>query len=144
MTNILTRIDEIVHGRTILAIPDEIEFLKRSDYLRLLSHSTLHRTKIRLLENLVLTWKTQIQSAIDDDRDPIDQSPRAEIDFWISRTENLQAIQRQVSSIFDERFFIMNDKSRRVFNKSICSLRYEEHDDKRPLMSKNTVPYTAI
>jgi dynein heavy chain len=37
LTNLLTIINGILRGRTILPIPHEIEFLSRSDYLRILN-----------------------------------------------------------------------------------------------------------
>lgn len=65
------------------------------------SNRTFNSGKIRLLENLVMTWKSQIQAAIDYDRDPSPRNqlyplPTVEIDFWTTRAENLRGIQRQV------------------------------------------------
>ena len=37
LTNLLTIINGILRGRTILPIPHEIQFLSRSDYLRILN-----------------------------------------------------------------------------------------------------------
>ena len=65
------------------------------------SNRTFNSGKIRLLENLVMTWKSQIQAAIDYHRDPSPRNqlhplPTVEIDFWTTRAENLRGIQRQV------------------------------------------------
>ena len=64
------------------------------------SNRTFNSGKIRLLENLVITWKKQIQAALDYERDPprtqLSALPTAEIEFWTARAENLRGIQRQV------------------------------------------------
>ncbi|UJR10317.1 hypothetical protein I4U23_014523 [Adineta vaga] len=95
LTNLLTIVNGILRGRTILSIPHEIEFLSNPDYLRKLNHG-----KIRLLENLILTWKKQIQTAINYDSDLPQNKyyplPNLEIDFWTARAENLHGIKTQV------------------------------------------------
>ncbi|CAF3576543.1 unnamed protein product [Rotaria sordida] len=103
LTNLLTIINGILRGQTILSIPHEIEFLSKSDYLHILSHNkTFDGRKIRLLENLIMTWKNQIQTAINYDHDPPKNKsyilPNIEIEFWTNRAENLQGIKTQMHS----------------------------------------------
>ncbi|CAF3706752.1 unnamed protein product [Rotaria sordida] len=103
LTNLLTIINGILRGQTILSIPHEIEFLSKSDYLHVLSHNkTFDGRKIRLLENLIMTWKNQIQTAINYDHDPPKNKsyilPNIEIEFWTNRAENLQGIKTQMHS----------------------------------------------
>lgn len=66
----------------------------------LFSNKTFNSQKIRLLENLIMTWKNQIQTAIDYDQNPPKDQfypfPMVEIDFWTTRAENLRGIQQQV------------------------------------------------
>ena len=66
-----------------------------------ISNKTFDGRKIRLLENLIMTWKNQIQTAIKYDRDLSKKKyyllPNIEIEFWIRRAENLQGIRSQVS-----------------------------------------------
>ncbi|CAF1144709.1 unnamed protein product, partial [Rotaria magnacalcarata] len=103
LTNLLTVINGILRNQTILSIPHDIDFLTRSDYLRVLSHNkTFDNRKIRLLENLIMTWRNQIQTAINYDRNlpktkhhPL---PNIEIEFWTTRAENLQGIKTQMHS----------------------------------------------
>lgn len=106
LSNLLTMVNGLLRGRTILPIPNDIEFLSQPNYLRVLSNKTFNRHKIRLLEDLIMTWKSQIQTAIDYDRDPPKSQshpfPMVEIDFWIGRAENLRGIQRQVRHQQDE------------------------------------------
>ncbi len=63
-------------------------------------NKTFDGRKIRLLENLLITWKNQIQTAIRYDHDSSQTKsyllPNIEIEFWIRRTENLQGIKTQV------------------------------------------------
>lgn len=63
-------------------------------------NKTFDGRKIHLLENLLLTWKNQIQTAIQYDREPSKSNaslfPNTEMEFWIKRTENLRGIQTQV------------------------------------------------
>ncbi|CAF3388923.1 unnamed protein product [Rotaria sp. Silwood1] len=103
LTNLLTVINGILRGQTILSIPHEIEFLSKSDYLHVLSHNkTFDGRKIRLLENLIITWKNQIQTVINYDHDPPNNKyyilPNVEIEFWTNRAENLQGIKTQMHS----------------------------------------------
>jgi dynein heavy chain len=99
LTNLLTIINGILRGRTVLPIPHEIQFLSRSDYVHF-SNSN----KIRLLENLLITWKNQIQTAINYNHDLSKTNsyllPNIEIEFWIKRAENLQGIKTQVCELF--------------------------------------------
>jgi len=64
------------------------------------SSKTFDSRKIRLLENLIMTWKNQIQTAINYDSDPPKNKysplPNIEIEFWTARAENLQGIKTQV------------------------------------------------
>jgi len=101
LINLLTIVNGILRDRTILPIPHEIEFLSRSDYLHFLnSNKTFDSRKIRLLENLLITWKNQIQTAINYNYDLSKTNsyllPNNEIQFWIKRAENLQGIKTQV------------------------------------------------
>lgn len=63
-------------------------------------NKTFDGRKIRLLENLLMTWKNQIQSVINYENDPSTentyQMPNMEIEFWMKRAVNLQGIQNQV------------------------------------------------
>lgn len=47
-----------------------------------------------------MTWKNQIQTAINYDRDPPKNKyyplPNVEIEFWTTRAENLEGIKTQV------------------------------------------------
>ena len=74
--------------------------MKKLESIVVHSNKTFNSQKIRLLENLVMTWKSQIETAIDYDRDPPkNQSypfPTVEIEFWTTRAENLRGIQQQV------------------------------------------------
>ncbi len=65
-------------------------------------NKTFDGRKIRLLENLLITWKNQIQTAIhhDSSQTKSDLLPNIEIEFWIRRTENLQGIKTQVCQRF--------------------------------------------
>ncbi len=68
--------------------------------LYIISNKTFDGRKIRLLENLLMTWKNQIQTSINYDRDISNNKsfllPNIEIEFWIKRAENLQGIKKQV------------------------------------------------
>lgn len=56
--------------------------------------------KIRLLENLLITWKNQIQTAINySSKTNADLLPNSEIEFWMKRAENLQGIKTQVCEL---------------------------------------------
>jgi len=63
-------------------------------------NKTFDGRKIRLLENLLMTWKNQIQSVINYENGPSTentyQMPNMEIEFWMKRAVNLQGIQNQV------------------------------------------------
>ncbi len=67
-------------------------------------NKTFDGRKIRLLENLLITWKNQIQTAISYDRDPPKTNsyllPNTDIEFWIKRADNLQGIKSQVCDRF--------------------------------------------
>lgn len=77
-------------------------------------NKTFDGRKIHLLENLLITWKNQIQTAIQYDREPSKTNaslfPSMEMEFWIKRTENLQGIQNQVIAL------VSSLKSRHRFN----------------------------
>jgi hypothetical protein len=69
--------------------------IRKEIYFR---NKTFDGRKIRLLENLLMTWKNQIQTAIhyDPPKSNIYLLPNTEIEFWIKRAENLQGIKNQV------------------------------------------------
>lgn len=77
-------------------------FSNKKFVLSLISNKTFDSRKIRLLENVIMTWKDQIQTAINYDREPPKTKhyplPNVEIEFWTARAENLQGIQTQVCS----------------------------------------------
>ena len=67
-----------------------------------ISNKKFDRRKIHLLENLLITWKNQIQTIVNYDynkpKNKFNLLPNIEIEFWTKRAENLQEIRAQVYS----------------------------------------------
>lgn len=99
----LMKIDENVDRKTSRLFPEQVEFLNRPDYLRIVSQQNSHREQIRILENFFVNWQKNLRSNIEiKQKINVNSMPVESIEFWAKRALNLRRSQEQV------RFYLLS------------------------------------
>jgi len=118
-----------VRGLTCLPLPssggpkkDEMAFEPDSE----VSEEEMH-TQIHALEGAIITWTKQIKNVLKKDSESVfqthtDPGPSAEVEFWISKANNLNGIFQQLQSPRVRRVLKVLDKSKSTYNAPFAKL----------------------